>query len=56
MDPETPEADAAEQVRPAEDVLDEEEPGTLEVPLDADPADAADQSRPVPLDDAYDHD
>jgi hypothetical protein len=56
MDPETPEADAAEQARQAEDVLDDEEPEAIEVPLDADPADLADQHRPVPLDDSHNHD
>ncbi|WP_190815302.1 hypothetical protein [Saccharopolyspora pogona] len=56
MDPETPEADAAEQARQAEEVPDEEEPEPIEVPLDADPADLADQHRPVPVDDSYDHD
>ncbi|MBB5157875.1 hypothetical protein [Saccharopolyspora phatthalungensis] len=54
MDPETPEGDAAEQARLAEDVLDDEEPEPVEVPLDADPADLAEQHRAVPVDEEYD--
>jgi hypothetical protein len=56
MNPETPEADAAEQARQAEEVPNDEELESIEVPLDADPADLADQHRAVPVDDSYDHD
>jgi hypothetical protein len=52
MDPETPEADAAEQIRPA--VLDEDsvEP-EVDLPLDANPADLVDQHLEVPDDEPY---
>ncbi|QUH02711.1 hypothetical protein HUO13_19590 [Saccharopolyspora erythraea] len=52
MDPETPEADAAEQARetivPAED---EETELAGELSPEVDPADLAEQNRPVPADD-----
>ncbi|GAA4615609.1 hypothetical protein [Saccharopolyspora hordei] len=55
MDPETPEADAAEQARQAEETFEEEEVlEPVEAPFDADPADLVDQNRPAPLDDSYD--
>ncbi|MGW1678115.1 hypothetical protein [Saccharopolyspora sp. NPDC002376] len=56
MDPETPEADAVEQARQAEELPEEEEPEQVEVPLDVDPADLADQRRPAPVDESYNHD
>ncbi|MER6992627.1 hypothetical protein ABT337_21430 [Saccharopolyspora hirsuta] len=56
MSPETPEADAVEQARQAEELVEDEESEQVEVPLDADPADLADQHREVPIDDSYDHD
>ncbi|QFU88903.1 hypothetical protein [Amycolatopsis sp. YIM 10] len=47
-----PEADALEQSRPA--VPDtQDEPAGTEVPLEADPADAADQREPAGLDEEY---
>ncbi|MER7013754.1 hypothetical protein ABT324_20245 [Saccharopolyspora sp. NPDC000359] len=56
MSPETPEADAVEQAQQAEELVVDEESEPVEVPLDADPADLADQYREVPIDDAYDRD
>ncbi|MER7079740.1 hypothetical protein SAMN02982929_06728 [Saccharopolyspora kobensis] len=56
MNPETPETDAVEQARQVDELAEDEEPEQVEAPLDADPADLADQHRAVPLDDAYDHD
>ena len=56
MNPETPDADAAEQARQADDLVEEDEAGLPDQPLDADPADLADQHREVPVDDAYEHD
>ncbi|GAB3289789.1 hypothetical protein [Parasphingorhabdus pacifica] len=57
MDPETPEADAAEQARQAEDDVDEEEatavgPGVTTA--NANPADFVEQQQIVPDDDSYD--
>ncbi|MEV4648879.1 hypothetical protein [Saccharopolyspora sp. NPDC049426] len=54
MNPETPEADAVEQSRRAEDLPDEDEAVPAEVPLDADPADFSEQSRAVPVEEDYD--
>ncbi|MDI2029454.1 hypothetical protein QFW96_12565 [Saccharopolyspora sp. TS4A08] len=54
MNPETPEADAVEQARRAEDLPDEDESAAVEIPLDADPADVSEQYRTVPVDDEYD--
>ncbi|NUR86940.1 MAG: hypothetical protein HOY71_22900 [Nonomuraea sp.] len=48
LSPETPEADAAEQRR---DMRHDDGGPRREVPLDADPADAADQDRVVDFDD-----
>ncbi|MEU5868752.1 hypothetical protein ABZ815_46820 [Nonomuraea sp. NPDC047529] len=48
LSPETPEADAAEQHR---EVRQQAGGARREVPLDADPADAADQDRVVDYDD-----
>lgn len=48
LSPETPEADAAEQHR---EIRQETAGARREVPLDADPADAADQDRVVDYDD-----
>lgn len=55
MDPETPEADAAEQARQAEDDFDEQENEAVlaEVPVDANPADLAEQQQVVPDVDTY---
>lgn len=54
MNPETPEADAVEQSRRAEDLPEEDEVVPAEVPLDADPADVSEQYRTVPVDEDYD--
>jgi hypothetical protein len=56
MSPETPDADAAEQARQADELVEEDESAPADRPLDADPADLADQQREVPVDDAYEHD
>jgi hypothetical protein len=49
MNPEAPDADVAEQ---QQEVVPEEEPVETPVtPIEADPADALDQQREVPLDD-----
>jgi hypothetical protein len=49
-DPEAPEADLAEQHTPAAPD-DDTDDGPISVPLEADPADASEQSREVGLDD-----
>lgn len=54
MNPETPEADAVEQLRRAENLPEEDEAVPTEVPLDADPADVSEQYRTVPVEDDYD--
>ncbi|TWF96195.1 hypothetical protein [Saccharopolyspora dendranthemae] len=54
MNPETPEADAAEQLRRAEDLPEDDEAGPTETPFDADPADVSEQYRAVPVEDDYD--
>lgn len=56
MNPETPDADAAEQARQADELPEENEVAPTDRPLDADPADLVDQHREEPLDDAYEHD
>lgn len=53
MDPETPEADAAEQLRAADEDTEEEDtvvPGEVR---DADPGDVAEQLRGVPEEEPY---
>lgn len=50
LDPEAPEADLAEQLRPLR--AEDEEP--VPVPLEADPADVAEQHRQVELDEEDD--
>lgn len=57
MDSETPEADAAEQARHAEDPVTEDvTSGNADPAGEADPADLADQRRDVPDDEDYDRD
>ncbi|GAA2792042.1 hypothetical protein [Saccharopolyspora taberi] len=56
MDPETPEADAVEQAREAEEPLDENDQLPTDLPAEANPADLAEQHRTVPEDEAYEHD
>jgi len=54
MDLESPDADAAEQnaaAKPEDAEQDEEPTAALEPPLEADPADADEQSRIIELDD-----
>ncbi|MHA6799265.1 hypothetical protein [Bounagaea algeriensis] len=54
MNPETPEADAAEQAREEQLFFnDEETPGS--VPEGVDAADMADQERTIPAEDDYDY-
>jgi hypothetical protein len=50
MNPEAPDADVAEQQR---DVVPQEPVETPVTPFEADPADALDQQREVPLDDEF---
>jgi hypothetical protein len=54
MNFETPDADAADQAKVADDAFEDHEPLTEEPPAEADQADAMDQQRVVPIDDAYD--
>ncbi|MEB3371519.1 hypothetical protein [Saccharopolyspora mangrovi] len=54
MNPETPEADAVEQSRRAENLPEEDEAVPTEVPIDADPTDVSEQYRTVPVEDEYD--
>lgn len=51
MDSETPEADAVEQAHQTEEYAEDQELPS-ESPLDADPADLADQQRVIPDDDS----
>lgn len=53
MHPETPDADAAEQAREEQPMVDEDTPGT--VPDDVDAADLADQAKIIPAEDDYDY-
>ncbi|GAB2670411.1 hypothetical protein GCM10027271_33320 [Saccharopolyspora gloriosae] len=54
MDSETPEADAAEQARHAEDPVTEDVTSDTDPVDEADPADLADQRTDVPVDEDYD--
>ncbi|MCX2733099.1 hypothetical protein OOZ19_22895 [Saccharopolyspora sp. NFXS83] len=54
MDSETPEADAAEQARHAEDPVTEDVTVEADPVNEADPADLADQHSDVPVDEDYD--
>ena len=53
MDPETPEADAAEQAREAAAPAEENEIEPLELSAEANPADLAEQHVVVPEEDPY---
>jgi hypothetical protein len=51
MDIENPEPDVAEQLRPLIDLDEDDDVGATQAPLEADPADFADQHRAIPLPD-----